>query len=305
MAKTELFVRKQSGGMFTIANEGMTTGNIFFVNSATGTNGAGYGQNPDSPVASIDYAVGLCTANNGDRIYVMPGHTETIVAGAGLALDVAGVTIIGLGNGTNRPKITFTTLTTADMDVDAANVTLRNFQIDLNDVDALAAPIDVNAADFTMQSCTIFASDATNQPTLGILTDANANRMLIENCEWIGTSDAGCTTAIRIVGGDSIKIRNCLLRGGFTTTVGAIQVLTTATTNLLVEYCDIHNNTASSTACITGLASTTGTIRYNTLRNQTDGSVAWIGTPGNTQLFQNYGVNNVGETGILVGTPSV
>jgi hypothetical protein len=46
MARTELFVRKQSGGMFSVVNQALTTGNIFFVNSANGTNSAGYGQNP-------------------------------------------------------------------------------------------------------------------------------------------------------------------------------------------------------------------------------------------------------------------
>ena len=97
MARTELFARRQVGGMFTVVNNSMTTGNIFFVHSGTGTNGAGYGQNPDAPVASIDYAVGLCTANQGDRIYVMPGHVETVATASGLAADVAGVEIIGIG----------------------------------------------------------------------------------------------------------------------------------------------------------------------------------------------------------------
>jgi hypothetical protein len=78
MARTELFVRKQSGGMFSVVNQALTTGNIFFVNSANGTNSASYGQNPDAPTATLAYAIGLCTANQGDRIYVMPGHTEAI-----------------------------------------------------------------------------------------------------------------------------------------------------------------------------------------------------------------------------------
>jgi hypothetical protein len=50
MARTELFARKQAGGMFSVVNQSLTTGNIFFVNSVTGTDAAGYGQNPDAPV---------------------------------------------------------------------------------------------------------------------------------------------------------------------------------------------------------------------------------------------------------------
>src|SRR5437763_1962723 len=99
MARTELFARKQSGGMFSIVNQSLTTGNIFFVNSVNGTDGAGYGQNPDAPLATWDYAIGLCTANQGDRIYLMPLHVETIAGAAGVALDVAGIETIGLGYG--------------------------------------------------------------------------------------------------------------------------------------------------------------------------------------------------------------
>jgi hypothetical protein len=101
VAKTELFVRQQPGGVFSVVNQAVTTGNIFFVDSgsATGANSVGAGQNPDAPFLTIDYAVGQCTANNGDIIYVMPGHAEVVAAAAGLDLDVAGITIVGLGSG--------------------------------------------------------------------------------------------------------------------------------------------------------------------------------------------------------------
>src|SRR4051812_13860248 len=125
MARTELFARKQSGGMFSIVNQAMTTGNIFFVNSVTGSDSAGGGQNPDAPLATIDYAIGLCTANQGDRIYVMPSHVETISAAGGVALDVAGVEIIGIGTGAARPKVNFTA-TGSTFAVSAANCTVRN-----------------------------------------------------------------------------------------------------------------------------------------------------------------------------------
>ena len=39
MAKTELFVRKTSGGVFTVVNESVTTGNIYFVDSGSSTGG--------------------------------------------------------------------------------------------------------------------------------------------------------------------------------------------------------------------------------------------------------------------------
>lgn len=301
-AKTELFVRKQSGGMFVVVNEGMTTGNIFFVHSGTGTDSVGDGQNPDSPFKTIDFAVGQCTASQGDRVYVMPGHIETITAAAGLVFDVEDITFIGLGNCNNRPIITFTTSTAADMDVDAQNITLINFQIDLNDIDALVAPIDVNAAGFEMKDCRIIMSGSGGQAVLGILTDSAGDRMLIEDCIFEGSSDAGPAAAIRLVGSDRPIIRNCKFYGDYS--VGNISFLTSASTNVLIENNDFDNFNAVDVN-IEGLAASTGTIRNNTCRVVTDAQTTWINTPGDMQLFENYGVNNNGETGILIGTASV
>jgi hypothetical protein len=103
-----LFSKRQPGGVVVLTDDD-TTGTHFFVdsNSATGADSAGYGRDPDEPCLTIDYAVGLCTANKGDRINVMPGHTETIAGATGLVVDVAGVQIVGLGYGSEAPLLTF------------------------------------------------------------------------------------------------------------------------------------------------------------------------------------------------------
>ena len=103
----------------------LTTGNVFFVNRAhpKASNG-NLGTSPDKPLATIDFAIGLCTANNGDYIIVGPGHTESILVNSGIAVDVAGVSIIGLGTGSNRPTYTFTTANTATIPVSANNMSI-------------------------------------------------------------------------------------------------------------------------------------------------------------------------------------
>src|SRR3972149_5631068 len=106
MARTPLFSRHQPGGGVMITDPGLAPGDTFFVHSGTGTDGAGYGKNPDAPVATIDYAIGLCTANKSDVIYVLPGHNEGL-GNAQIAVDKAGVSIIGLGHGADRPPIGF------------------------------------------------------------------------------------------------------------------------------------------------------------------------------------------------------
>ncbi|HDZ14390.1 hypothetical protein LCGC14_0993630 [marine sediment metagenome] len=105
--KTPLFSRKSPGGMFAIVNETLTTGNIYYVDSGQTTTGgttAGYGTNPDQPFTTVASALAQCTASNGDMLFVMPGHAETLTTGVSVAK--IGVSIVGLGNGDNRPTIT-------------------------------------------------------------------------------------------------------------------------------------------------------------------------------------------------------
>ena len=130
---------------------GTTTGSVFFVHSS-GSNGNS-GTDADHPFADIDYAVGRCTADKGDIIFVMPGHTETLTAAAAIDLDVAGISVIGLGNGRSRPTISVSTSTGVDIDVDADDVKVENIVFDLTGVDAVAAFFDVNAADFNLKNC--------------------------------------------------------------------------------------------------------------------------------------------------------
>ena len=155
-------------------NAGAYSGNTYFVDS-----GAGLNSNPGTfqkPFATIDYAVGKCTASNGDVIFVKEGHTETVTAAAGLDLDVVGITIVFLGTGNGRGSITFTTAVGADMDVDAADITLINPRF-VAGIDALTGPIDVNAARFKMINATWQDGTAINT-TDCLIADANADDMV-------------------------------------------------------------------------------------------------------------------------------
>lgn len=257
MARSELFVRKQSGGMFSVVNQALTTGNIFFANSVTGTDAAGYGQNPDAPVASIDYAIGLCTANQGDRIYAMPLHVETIAGAAGVALDVAGVEIIGLGTGAARPKVNFTA-TDSTFAVSAANCTVRNLLF-TGGIDAVVSPITVAAADFKLLDCEY--RDVTGQCTDFLLTTAAATRMVIDGLRYDGDTAAGTNAAIAIVGGDRIEIKNSRFDGNFA--VGVIDVRTTATTDLEVHDCTARTRNSVDIFLIDTITASTGFVGPN------------------------------------------
>jgi len=200
--RTALFSQKQSGGVFTIADLPAHPGNIWFVDSgaAAASDSAGFGQNPDAPFATIDYAIGLCTASNGDVIYVMPGHAETLTTAADIAADVAGISIIGLGTGATRPTITFgSTDNAATWTVSADNVRIANVILVCNDdglTNALVvtgdnADIDIEFRDTsaTVETATAVRLDTANHAKLKLkyrgFTGGNAvtSAVLLDDCD--------------------------------------------------------------------------------------------------------------------------
>ena len=202
-AKTELFARHQSGGVFTIVNEKMTTGEIFFVCSVTGTNAAGGGNNPDAPLATLAYAITLCTASKGDQIILMPGHAETTTA---IALNKAGVKILGLGYGRNRPALTATTDATDLLNVTAANCELENVRL-VGAASGVTALVDLSSAatDFVARGCT-FEQAAT---PLSCITIGGAERFRFSGCTFIGTANGPDRVFSIEVGCDNWVIEDC------------------------------------------------------------------------------------------------
>jgi hypothetical protein len=240
------------------------TGKTFYVNNATGQ-----GRNPgngnkgtlDSPLATIDNAVGRCVANRGDIIFVGPGHVETVTAAGGLDLDVAGIAVIGLGSGSLRPQVNFTTVVGADMDIDAANITIANMLF-TGGVDALTGPIDVNAADCRLIN--IETRDVTGQATDFIVTDDNCDRLIISGWKHLGAAAAGADTAISLVGGDDWIIEDFDIYGTFA--VAGIENVTTASNRVRIgggaRWSYIWTENAADIA-ITMVAASTGFIGPN------------------------------------------
>jgi hypothetical protein len=143
-------------------------GQTFWVNNSSVLAPGGVGGsngNPGTytkPFASIDYAIGRCTAGRGDVIYVMPNHVETLTAAGGIAFDVAGVTVIGLGSGSTQAQVRFEAAA-ASITVTAANVTWTNLRLTAAFADVTAAITLSAAADnFTSIGC-LYDEETTNE----------------------------------------------------------------------------------------------------------------------------------------------
>ena len=118
------------------------SGTVFWVDSGAGSNS--YGGTFDKPFSTLDFAIGRCTANHGDEIHLKPGHAETLTAASDIDFDIAGITVIGHGYGTNLPSFTYGSANTASMVIDVAGTTLYNIRFVANFL-SVATLIDVAA----------------------------------------------------------------------------------------------------------------------------------------------------------------
>lgn len=106
------------------------------------------GTTPEHPLATIDAAIGKCTANRGDVIVVLPGHAETVSAAGGITMDVAGVTIVGVGEGDLRPTISFATSTDASIAVTGVDCAITGSWIFKCNIASQVHMFDIAADDF-------------------------------------------------------------------------------------------------------------------------------------------------------------
>ena len=183
-------------------------GEVFFVSNAdvlldknqsvAGADQAG-GGTFQRPFRTLDFAVGQCAASRGDLIIVAPGHEETLSTATALAMDVAGVTVLGLGIGTLRPKFILDTTNTATIAVSAANISFKNivFSANFADIVTLFTP---TATNFVTEDCK-FTQEAANMNFVAIgvtgTTDNEVDGIAFIRPEWI-EPDTATTTLLDV-----------------------------------------------------------------------------------------------------------
>jgi hypothetical protein len=271
-------------------------GSYFYVDSVTGNNSND--GTKESPLATITAALALCTASNGDVIVLFPTHAETIATAGGITVSKIGVTILGLGRGSNRPTLTFSAVGST-LAVTAASVTISNIRV-TSSVDEMVKMFHVTAAHCTLDRIEHF--ETTSAQTIQFLLTSNAaDYLTVQNCYF---SQATAATAaqlwIQLVGCDNVRILNnqffLVLQNGATC------ACITATT--AVAFCEIAHNIIHQTGGTTQVspilmvANSTGYAHDNRVASAVTtlaGSVALA----NLYATENYAVNVVNKNGIL------
>jgi len=263
-------------------------------------------------VTTLNSALARCRSGLGDTVYVLPGHEEDISSADFLSSLVAGTNIVGIGQGSNRPTLTWSTATSTVL-LDVADVTLQNMVFEfagdptLSAALSVAAPITVSAAGCSIVNCQVQTSiDADQLSTIGITTTAAANDFSIIGSQFYGATAGESTAVLRIVGGTRFRMHGCDIQAATSsTTVGVVSLLTTAPTQMMITDSFFVNRKAASVAAMSGIAAATGVLArcgFGILDNAT---TAGLTTPGNLTMFDCRTVNNNGENGAVTTPVSV
>lgn len=258
----------------SLANSAGNSSKVFYVNNAVtlASDSASAGITAARPFSTIAYALTQCTANAGDVILVGPGHAETINAAGDLAVNVAGVSIIGTGVGAKRPVLTWATDTAATVTMTAANCRFSNFIFDMMLPSGLVSGIVISAAGCRIDKCLfkIGTGGGSNIPPVSpILTTTAADYLRVDGNMFVGPtatpggSITAATGCISLVGGTGIVIEDNYFQFWGTTTSGAINNATTACHAYLIRNNVIINNTASATKGVVMHASSLGLTTNN------------------------------------------
>lgn len=281
-----------SGGIPT------TTGNYYFVDSGSGS--AGNPGTKSKPMATIDQAVGKCTAAQGDVIVVMPGHAENIASATSLVVDVAGISIIGLGTGRNRPVLTFTA-TAGSIELDAANCRVSNLVL-LSSITAVVVGINVDAADVTLENLE-FNFEDTGDDFITMIDTDGVSRFTVQNCVFIAEETAGTDEAIRLDTATNARILDCYFTGDYTNS--AILGEGALSTGIEISRNHIYNSDVTAGLCIDLNVASTGIIAENKMGSALVGAESSAFDPGSCRCINNYLSNATDGNAVQVPTTGI
>lgn len=276
----------------------LTMGSVFYVSSLLGSNSNSGESN--APLATIAAAIGLCTADKGDIIIVLPGHAETISAAGGITVNKAGVAIIGLGRGSLRPTLSFAA-TAATFAISAANVLIRNLRVTAT-IDEVVKMFHITAPYVTLEDIEHFET-ATFQTIQFVLTSALADYLEIRRCYCYQVTAAAAAQAwIQLVGIDGGIIEDNTFR--LTLSNNAASVTISGSTACLGTV--VRRNTivqlggTTQVSAILFVDSSTGIMVHDNRCAVGSTALPGIVDVGNAgYAAENYALNGADKSGII------
>lgn len=201
---------------------------------------------------TIQGASNAGSANRGDVTLVLPGYDQTLSRAD--SWSCAGMTIRGIGKGSNMPTLRYGTKTD-EVGVGANNVCIDGLRF-LADADSIARALDLDTgfSGHCVKNC-VFDFDS-NGSDFRTMIKVGSGRTTIEDNQFRAEDTAGCGKGIAINGGyaDFLKIKGNFFYGQFDTVgdtsngAGAIAVdITHDSGDTIASGVEISENTIVST----------------------------------------------------------
>ena len=276
------------------------SGSVYWVDSNGGGTGVGRGSFKN-PFLDIDSAINRCAANKGDVIMVKAGHSETVTSNDEIDLDVAGVTIIGMGSGDLRPTLTFSgTDATACMAIAAADCVVKNLLFEAADAGGdITGMLRIEADDAIVEQCEFRQAQSSGDGyNAGISISEAVDRPAILSCtfkqqaEGEGTNNQG---AILVEaeeagsGAEHLVISNCYFEGDFEVAPILGTDTEVALTDMRVEDNTFHMDTTAIAAIdLEAEATHTGILAGNRINAPSDSGL-FTGVSGVAVMDNTYG----------------
>lgn len=276
-------------------------GKVFWVGNSTvlgpdqigGSNG-----NPgtfNKPWATLAYAMTRCVANRGDIVFVKPGHAETISTAAILTLTVAGVAIVGMGVGSNRPTLTFSAAA-GNIPVTAANISVSNILHKATFLDVASAYTATGTAtptDFTIDNCEFRDGSSVNfiHAVTGNATANSMDGFTFSNNKVFGLGTTAATGAVIMAAANDRQsyLDNWVVYPALNDTAALVEFGANSQTNLLIARNRVVRPSTSSTGGTLfggGSTASTGYVVDNYVWHL-DNSTGLICATGTKLGFQN------------------
>lgn len=205
--------------------------------------------------STISEALAQCTANAGDVIYVLPGYTETVTSV--LNINVAGVSVIGVGNKTTRPQITGNG-TIDCVRLSAAGISFYNFGFPAPETDDQTAVIDITGAGCRVGSIRAIGSQTAKNVVDMITVAATASNLILEDIEF-ENSVVAVNSFISFEGAaNDVTLRN-VSAVGLVVAAGIIDAA--QVTNLKIEYVTVVVSGTTKSAIVLD-SNPTGWAKY-------------------------------------------
>ena len=271
-------------------------GNDWYVNSAsTATSNSGDGATPAA--AKTTLAAALALTSSGDRIYIAPGHAETVSAAAYLTWSQSGVTVIGLGVGANRPTFTFSA-TASQIIISGSNNILSNIRV-TSSIDEVVLMFSVTGSNVILDRVDHF--ETTSCQTIAFVAFTTGTDCAVQNCQhYQATAAAAASLWITATSNTRFRLSNNVIMLAVKDDATCCVFRFVTCTNILVE-----RNTVKMTGYTANLLSVTlalNTTTGLTCDNRYGADVAAVTTindlPGCRHL-ETYCALTVDKSGIL------